>query len=886
MNTFFRPSMGRRALLTVMMCETVLAEQRASLPTDIPTIGSLKKAWKVFVAPTVHTDIGYTDHQSKIPAIHNANTDLAITLCQKYPDYRFRLECSWSALMYERYRHSDQFNRLMDLARQRRIGVESNYVNILSGLCSAEELTRLLYPSAELARRFGIPFETCTQNDTPSYVWSFPTVLRRAGVRYLTIGVNNNGTRGPMLRGGLDKRSPFWWEGPDGSKVLTWYTGGYVDVHHTGLAKDIRTAEAKLPKWLAGWEQRADYPYDAVLIHGGYGDNQEIAASLAETVTAWNNKYASPKITMTGFGEFFDYIERKFADKIPTIRGCGGCWWEDGAASSAHETALNRANHHRIAAVEALWSTLSLLASGTVYPKERIARTWENILLYDEHTWGARRWNLNPEHDSIVKQWTTKAAFAVDADRESRLLLEEALSLLGNKVAGRGKGVLVFNPLSWIRTDIVGSSIPRNAAIADDKGRLIPFQIISEDDSAQAVRFVAESVPALGYRRYDIVSSSAAPASTHKPAEAPRFVENRFYKITLDDRSGGISSILDKATGAEWVDSASPYKLGEVIYASGGKGTRALDWKYLKPARFDLDRPQRASWRTTAQGPIQRTVRSGFQLKMFPEAGLEVTLYEDLKRIDLTVLLNKTLTYELEGVYVAFPFAADKPRFRIEVGGAWVRPDQDMLPGACLDWFCTQNSVILETERCALSWSPVDTPLFSLCDINTGKWLEKLEMKNGSVFAYVMNNYWPTNYKPGQGGRMAFRYSITSDKAISTVAGTQHGWGANQPLIAMPVAVPTEGHALPGTRSICMLSSPNVVLTAFKPAEDGAGHIFRIMEVAGRPARFELACDALSAWKQAWRCDSVERTLAPLPLSGCRVQIAVDAFGIETIRLK
>jgi len=847
------------------------------------------KKWKIYVAPTVHTDIGYTHHQSKIPAIHNANTDKAIELCGTYPDYKFRLECSWAAQMYERHRSAAEMTKLIELVRRRRIGIEANYVNMLTGLCSAEELTRLLYPSADLVRRYGIPFETATQNDVPSFVWSLPTILRRAGIRYLTVGVNNNGTRAPILRGGLDKRSPFRWAGPDGSKVLTWYAPGYVEIGKLGLTENVAAVQKKMTDWIARWDRRDDYPYDAILVHGAYGDNRSIGESLAKTVTEWNARYAYPKIIMSGFGEFFDYIETHFADRIPTVRGCGGCYWEDGAASSARETAINRNNHERIVAAEAVWAALTQLGPERTHPHDKINKTWENILLYDEHTWGARRWGLDPKHRSVVEQWATKSAFATDAERDSKALLSRGLARLGTKVTGRGKGVLVYNASSWDRSDLVRVTLPRGAVLVDPQGRKTPMQVLSVNDQTHDVCFLAQDVPGVGYRRYDVVEGRAErPTTTTPRRNGPRHLENRFYRVTLDDRSGGIASIVDKQTGVELVDATSPHKLGEVIYASGGAGTEAIAWrKNLPPAKFEFSRPNGATWQMTNQGKLLTSVRSSTRTKMFPKVGLEVTLYEHTKRLDLTVHLDKTLTYEMEGMYVAFPFAAERPRFRLEIGGGWVRPDRDMLPGACLDWFSVQHSVTLETGRAAVNLSPIDTPLMSLCQINTGKWLQKLDVTNGTVFAYVMNNYWLTNYLPGQGGEFTFRYSITSGKTMPATAATRHGWGVSQPLIATSVEAPAETAALPATGSFCRIGPPNVVLTAFKRAEDGDGVVLRFMEVGGKATRFDVGSGLLPPPKAVWRCDSVERKRAPVMLvRDGKVPVAIDAFGIETVCLQ
>ena len=80
-------------------------------------------------------------------------------------------------------------------------------------------------------------------------------------------------------------------------------------------------------------------------MYGAFSDNCPLDERLAESVAAWNKRYEYPKLILSRNAEFFSYIEKNFADKVPNIKGCGGTYWEDGAASSAQETALNRRSH-------------------------------------------------------------------------------------------------------------------------------------------------------------------------------------------------------------------------------------------------------------------------------------------------------------------------------------------------------------------------------------------------------------------------------------------------------------------------------------------------------------------------------------------------------------
>lgn len=102
---------------------------------------------------------------------------------------------------------------------------------------------------------------------------------------------------------------------------------------------------------------------------------------------------------------------------------------------------------------------------------------------------------------------------------------------------------------------------------------------------------------------------------------------------------------------------------------------------------------------------------------------------------------------------------------------AIVRPDGDFLPGACRDWLTVQHFVELEAEDAAICWSTPDAPLVCAHDINRGKWQTDDSAANGHLYAYVMNNYWYTNYLAGQGGDFTFRFAITSRRVSPAGSG-------------------------------------------------------------------------------------------------------------------
>ncbi|HPZ98710.1 MAG TPA: polysaccharide lyase family protein [Phycisphaerae bacterium] len=846
---------------------------------------TVQKKWHIFVAPSVHTDIGYTDTQDKVIDVHNRNTDLALELVREFPLYHWNLESSWAAQVWLNDALASRHHELYKAARERRIGIEASYLNMLSGLCTEEELIRNMYYSARLHRKFGVPFESYTITDAPSHVWSLPSILAGAGIRCLSVGVNQ--TRAPLFKKEIHKKSPFWWEGPDGARVLTWFAAGYSQAGSIGLNDGFDRMRAAVERDLTWWNQRKDYPYDAILLHGAYSDNVLGTRHIAETITEYAKHYAYPKVILCANNDFFAHIEKHFADRIPTVRGCGGSWWEDGAASTALETALNRTAHQDIIAAETAWAVAKQVNDKLAVPQERFDTAWDNILLYDEHTWGA--WNSisHPMLDFVTRQWAVKAAYATTAKSLANRLLERGLNHLGAMVDAPAGSVLVFNPSGRPRTGVVEAEIPRDMLIVDEDG-VVAQQITRQDLLVNVgVKFLARNVPAVGYRTYRLVPAGEVTAKPAPRRFDGKIFENEYYRVGFDPKTGGIASLIDKTLGKELVDASSPYKLGQLIYAAGGEEKKGeTQWTCPNPNKIQFHSPEKSRLEPGAAGPVFSSVKSIFPMHMFPDASMEVVLYEHERRIDFNFRLNKSHTFDKEAVYFSFPFAGAAPRFRYEIGGSSVRPNEDHFPGACRDWFSVQRWVTVNMLDRAVAWSPVDTPLITISQMTPGNWLDELPITNGTLFAYAMNNYWFTNYKASQDGWFEFRYSLTSDQAIDPVAASLFGESVHAPMRTIRI-VPIRGRSgqLPPTASFCSVEPANVTVTAVKPADDGKGVIVRLRETAGQATEARIVT-SFPGTSRAVRCDLVERNREKLAMDGGKLTLKLEPNGMAAVRLE
>ena len=851
--------------LDVKVTATVDGRSKSTTVTVPP-----QRKWKIFVAASAHTDIGYTHLQPECAERNSQNIDTAIELIKQYPDFKWNCEVAWQVENFLATRDENQIARFLELARQRKIGVQALYVNILTGLCSHEEFCRQTYLAHRLHREHGVPYSCAMINDVPTCVGATPMMLAGAGIRYFSNGINN--TRGYTFTEMYDK-SPCWWEGPDGSRVLMVFIKSIAYAWRFGLHDDLETARKRTTAIIREYEEREHYPYDAIFGNGAVSDNRLVDPRLPVVAKEWNDRYAFPEMILCDNAEFFEYIEENYGDQLPVVRGSGGTYWEDGAGSSARETALCRNAHESLDSAERLLSLASRLDSRQQYPRQTVDEAWRNAMLYDEHTWGSSYSVREPDHEQAIGQWKIKSQFAVDADQQSRQLLEQGANALASLVNIEDRSLVVLNTASWPRTDLLEVSLPEGTSVVDPSSACCRV--------GETTLAIVRDVPSCGYRALRLGPKADVP--TAQPLEGTR-IESRFYSLQFDPTTGAITSLMDEELDRELVDGKASYQLNQYLYVSGGDDSRIVR-DQSPDAELVIHSPEKATLRAVSLGELGQRMIIESSAEMTPAITTEVTVWNDLKRVDISNRLTKTRTHDKEAVYFAYPFAADKPTFRYEAPLVIQRPDEHMLPGACLDWFTVQHFVQVESSDAAITWSTPDAPLVCFQDINRGKWQTELPITNGHLYAYVMNNYWFTNYQPGQGGELTFRFSITSDAKADTVESARFGWAASNPLIAVKTDAQLDRPLPSGASSLVEIDQPNVLVIGMKQPEAGEGLLLRLWEIAGKPTTAQVRLPGVS-FKRATACSLVEEPQEPLGIRNGTVSVPILASGVATVLLE
>jgi hypothetical protein len=842
------------------------ADRQVKLPVTLPPA----KKWLLYIVPTTHTDIGYTDFQSRIKVRHANNGRAALQLLNDYPGFKWYSETFWQ-LNVCLLLHPELTDAIFEQLREKRWGLSADYANMLTGLCSSEALDRLTLDSRKVANRGKFELNSDILDDVPSAVGSLPMVLAHSGIKYFIEGANND--RAPYAG---EVPNPFYWEGPDGSRVLAEITTkpGYGGANN--LLPSVSRALVQLPQWLERFETN-NYPYDAALINGAYSDNHEVLDWLPKVVNEWNAEWAYPKMIFAQPEDFYGYILKNYSNNIPVLKTDFGDWWADGAGSAAYETELSRRAEERAVTAEMLHSLASIM-TGAEYPGTNFDGLWENILLFNEHTWGASRSIGEPDSKETVGQWKVKAAYAVDADAQSRELLNSGMSELANLVPA--SDLVVFNSLAWQRNAVVRTE--SSGAVQDMKTkRIYPCQSLPEGGSC----FIADDLPAIGYRTYHQIEVKDTPPDAVKISGNE--MENEYYRVTLNPKTGGIASIYDKQLGRELVDSSAGYDLGELIYRTGGEGTYAIhsDLKNLPPPQF-TDHPQTGASIESINGPVFGELDSHATAEDFPKITMRVRLYRGIKQLDLTFELDKQETLQKEGVYLAFPFAPDARQ-----GGLWLdypdeitEPLKDQDASACRDWYSVQRWLAISDGNDTVELSSLDAPLFTIGRMTACTWPRELSLQRGYVFGYIMNNYWHTNYKARQGGRFVFRYSITSSAGdFSKREAVVRGWNMYCPAVAAAGAGDHQPVFSSPADSFAQVKPLGLPLTTIKEAEDGDGFIFRCCDYSGAGGTLKLTLPRPVA--DVTQCNLVESNEGKVKGHGRRVSLPLAPYAPASLRV-
>ncbi len=846
------------------------------------------RPWTFYMTPHTHYDIGYTEPQPEVIERLTEDMRSAARFCEATADWpedsRFRWTVEVTGLMkrfIERY-DPEVVAGFMDLVRAGVIEVCGFYLNMPTELVGHEELVRCLYDAEALRREYGIPIDTIMIDDVPGYTWALPELLAGAGMPRATLRANN--IRGQFLwdRKGAVPR-PFYWAAPSGATTFVWYTDSYREgnfFREPGLHTETFYGIIKR-------NEAAGAASDLIQLRMG-GDNLPPDIEASENARDWNEKFVWPRVRVATNRMFLDDLEARHGEEAPTLSGDIPSWWAEGPASSAAETARARLLGDELVAVEGLAALGWLVSTGTDYPGETLARAWDHLLHFDEHTWGAHNSISNPRAPEVKDQWAWKKARIEKAEAQTAEAEAWALEQFQSRLpAAREHSVAVWNPLAWPRTDVVhvdlaGTTLeeaPGIVAVSRESGKSTPVQRAMDGSMAC---FIAHDVPSLGYRVYDFRKH---PTGSMSEQRTQAFIENERYHVKVNSATGQWTGWLDKKQRRELLDSQAELHGNQPVRAVPEGGRDTINRK--QPVTFEHTPATAGELVRSVHGPVFEAIETRTRLPGCPEIRQEIRLYDNLDRVEITNIVEKEPVTDPEGIYFAFPFNVASPQFRLQLPLADMRPGDDQLPYTCQDFYSVQQWADVRGESGGVIFVPLDAPVLSLSDWNVYRWADDITFDKGHVYSLAMNNYWHTNFKADQSGTITFRYALaTHDGAATSMDATRMSWPLFYPLRALWLDAGDEpADAWP--RSVLQIEGGHVLLVALKRARAGDGLVVRLLETNGEPAACTLQFNLPGGRRvaRAYKADVLENRGETVPVAEDAVSVQLDPNELFTLHI-
>ena len=800
----------------------------------------------------------------------------ALQLMYEYPQYTYtQSAAAYNEWMQEKYPDmNDEIKKRIKEGRWEIVG--GMWVEPDLNMPDGESLVRqLLVGKRWYQKNYGVDVRIGWNPDSFGYTWQLPQIYKKSGVDYfVTQKMTWNDTNQLPFK-------LFWWESPDGSKVLAYFPHDYANGNLSPLRLAHDTVQAR---------ERATGMTDMMDLYGigdhGGGPTRAILDEGFHWATPSTPQKVMPKIEFGLARPYFSQVEKEIAPEskewnyqsiakgytppaavdgkvaIPT--------WKSEMYFEYHRGVMTTQATHkknmRESEVQVLdaekWASLAWL-DGRNYPTDELTEDWKKVLFNQFHDLAAG------SGIGIIYKDAQRDYDAVKFSTNE--ISHHALAIVSERVntaaAGAGTPVVVFNPLGWARSGEVNVHLQAKTGVTANRAQVV--EVRPEQNTGFAdVKLHVLNVPAMGYKVVWVggrgTAEPAEKAVTAKDAGDTITLENAKLRLSVSKQTGCITSLFDKKTNFETL-------------ASGACGNQL---QFFKDNPKDYD-----AWNidpgTLDAKPETIEKADSVELLKTAEPTIKVTSHYGKSKFEQTIGLsaegdevNVRNRFDWEEAHIllkaAFPLAASGPFATYEI------------PYGTIDRPTTRND----------SWEKAqfEVPAMRWADLGDGK--HGLSVINNTKYGYdavgnllrltlLRSPKWPDPV--ADMGQQHFEYALYPHAGTWKEAMTvRHGYEYSYPLSGQ--ATTAHAGALPATHSFVSVTPENVVLTAVKKAEDANGLIFRAYEWAGKDATVELHVPPGAT--SATVTDMQEKPEGnALTVSGDVVKAPIHPYEILTVRV-
>ena len=686
-------------------------------------------------------------------------------------------------------------------------------VNIPAG----EALVRQgLYGQRTFEKLLGQRAKVAFNPDSFGHAGTLPQILRLQGMENYVF----------MRPGQHEKEIPsdlFWWDSPDGSRVLTYRIQESYNSNRD--IKDRFETDMKLAP---------SQPMTGFMIFYGIGDHGGGPTKDAiRVINEMKAEKGAPVIRYSTIDSYFDNVRSK-KPNLPVVKDdlqhhAVGCY-----SANTEIKKNNRLSEAALITAEKITAVGSIIW-GAQYPKEKFTDAWKQVLFLQFHDSLAGS-SLSAHSEDAREGYN----YALNIAHTATIIAVQKLEWQIPTEDPGSEYLVVFNPHAWeinanIEYDLNDRSIPQ---VTDDRDRTLPSQYVQAQSVTGRRRILFNvTLPAMGYRQIRIRKGEAVPES--KVSADNNRLENEFYRITFS--SDGEIGIYDKEAGREVFKGGAKGCKGVVIDDPSDTWshevrdfTKSTSGEYKYTTKGEIGAFSNAKLKTLENGPLRAVVRVQ---SAYDDSDMTVDwmLTAGSRNIEARVSLN--WHEKLKMLKFSFPVDADSPEATYEVPyGTIVRKtDGQENPG--------QRWIDLTGKR--------GSDAYGLTVFNDAKYGYSVQDNDMRITITRSAPY--AHHGPGKLSEMDPDGKCSwQDQGIQTfrllLTPHKNGWkDINAPRIAEEFIAPPivcyqgiHGGTMNKSGSFLSIDVPNVIVSAIKLSEDDNAGIIRLVETSGKDTTVTL----------------------------------------------
>jgi alpha-mannosidase len=693
--------------------------------------------------------------------------------------------------------------------------------------------------------------------DVFGYAWNLPQLIRQAGLDYFfTIKIGwNQYNRMPY--------DSFWWQGLDGTRVLTHYS---TTTDSSNLYASTYNARATPEEVLNTWNnfQQKDLGknsrYPPVLMSYGYGDGGGgPTMEMLENIQEMENFPGLPHIQHGKVKDFFEALEDEFGESLPTWNGELYLEYHRGTyTTQARNKRANRKSEILLHNTEFLSTFAKSIDPAFQYPHVELDQAWKLVCLNQFH-------DIIP--GSSIQEVYVESLEQYEKIRQSgEKIINQALKIIEGRYGGQ---VRIINPSPVHRNDLAFLSQTDLPDLRITDGRQVVVQQVEDGTLLDVGELAPYSLMVLE------ADDTPIPKPVNSLSASEQQLENDLIRVAFD-QNGDIISIFDKIHQREILP---PGTIANQFQAFEDRPMRWDAWDidiYYDDRVWFTDPVDKIEVIET--GPLRASIR--FHRKLYQSKIIQqISIRSNSARIDFDTWIDWHQQHTL--LKVAFPVKILTSAASYEI--QWGHVQRPTHSNTSWDW--------ARFETCAHKWADVSEADYGVSLLNDCKYGYDIKDSNQGSYAVMRLSLLrgPTNPDPqADQGEHRFTYSLfphTGPVGIQTIS---EGYTLNQPLI-MDF---TKGEAtvsqaqLPLLRTVNPILScdqTNILIETIKWAEDGNGWILRLYDSLGQRGIAKMSFSLPIA--KVWQTNLLEENQTQIALVDGKISISYTPFQIITLRI-